>query len=173
MKRIAFLFALAASATFAASAPKATLGNLGLNAQVVTNVDFSGLSVEETDPEFSTFRTNGGTMYGPLKLWNGVGDYDMSTVISSNGVSFWKFMPSSGGGGGPDGMDRCGGLSGHRGLYRPVPGDQVDQRYSSGWEKAVRYPLRGQIPTVGKLARFSHHRNRREHQRKSLSRRNT
>ena len=36
----------------------------------------------------------GGTMYGPLRLWNGVGDYDMSTVISSNGVSFWKFMPT-------------------------------------------------------------------------------
>ena len=99
MKRIAFMFALAASATFAASAPKATLGNLGLNAQVVTNVDFSGLSVEETDPEFSTFRNNGGTMYGPLRLWNGLGDYDMSTVISSNGVSFWKFTPASGGGG--------------------------------------------------------------------------
>ena len=53
MKRIAFMFALAAAATFAASAPKATLGDLGLNAQVVTNVDFSGLSVTETDPFFT------------------------------------------------------------------------------------------------------------------------
>lgn len=51
MKRIAFLFALAASvAAFAATATKARFGDLGMNAQVVTNVDFSGLSMEETDP---------------------------------------------------------------------------------------------------------------------------
>ena len=51
MKHIAFLFALAASvAAFAATATKARFGDLGMNAQVVTNVDFSGLSMEETDP---------------------------------------------------------------------------------------------------------------------------
>ena len=53
----------------------------------------------ETDPSFNSFTNNGGTMYGPLKLWNSLGSYDMSTVISSNGVSFWRFVPAVGGGG--------------------------------------------------------------------------
>ena len=54
----------------------------------------------ETDPHFNSFTNSGGTMYGPLKLWNSLGGgYDMSTVISSNGVSFWKFTSAYGGGG--------------------------------------------------------------------------
>ena len=100
MKRIAFLFALAASASaFAANVAKARFGDLPMNAQVVTNVDFSGISMSEEDPYLAQFMQQGGTMYGPLRLWNGIGNYDMSTVISSNGVSFWKFAPASGGGG--------------------------------------------------------------------------
>lgn len=100
MKRIAFLFALAASASaFAANVAKARFGDLPMNAQVVTNVDFSGISMSEEDPYFNAFTQRGGTMYGPLRFWNGIGNYDMSTVISSNGVSFWKFAPASGGGG--------------------------------------------------------------------------
>ena len=100
MKRIAFLIVLVAfAASFAASVSTTRYGNLRMNDQVVTNVDLSGLSVSEEDPYFSQFTQQGGTMYGPLRLWNGIGSYDMSTVISSNGVSFWKFMPASGGGG--------------------------------------------------------------------------
>ena len=54
----------------------------------------------ETDPHFNSFTNSGGIMYGPLKLWNSLGGgYDMSTVISSNGVSYWKFNPAPGGGG--------------------------------------------------------------------------
>ena len=88
--------------SFGASVSLAPLGDLDLdtNPMVVTNVDFSGLDVTESDPEFSSFTNSGGIMYGPLKLWNSLGGgYDMSTVISSNGVSFWKFMPAPGGGG--------------------------------------------------------------------------
>ena len=100
MKRIAFLFALAASASaFAANVAKARFGDLPMNAQVVTNVDLSDISMSEEDPYFNAFTQRGGTMYGPLRFWNGIGNYDMSTVISSNGVSFWKFAPASGGGG--------------------------------------------------------------------------
>lgn len=100
MKRIAFLFALAASASaFAANVAKARFGDLPMNAQVVTNVDLSDISMSEEDPYLAQFMQQGGTMYGPLRFWNGIGNYDMSTVISSNGVSFWKFTPASGGGG--------------------------------------------------------------------------
>lgn len=54
----------------------------------------------ESDPSFASFTNSGGIMYGPLKLWNSLGGgYDMSTIISSNGVSFWKFNPAPGGGG--------------------------------------------------------------------------
>lgn len=102
MKRIAILFVLAASASaFAANVAKAMFGDLPMNAQIVTNVDFSGISMAEDDPYFSQFVQNGGTMYGPLRFRNGpdVSGYDMSTVVSSNGVSFWKFMASFDGGG--------------------------------------------------------------------------
>ncbi len=99
MRRIVFIFALAAFAANAAGVSSARFGDIGLYDSVVTNVDLSGLSVSEEDPYFSQFMQQGGTMYGPLRLWNGIGSYDMSTVISSNGVSFWKFMPASGGGG--------------------------------------------------------------------------
>ena len=51
MRRIAFLFALAAyAAAFAANVTKARFGDLPMNAQVVTDVDLSGLSMTETDP---------------------------------------------------------------------------------------------------------------------------
>ena len=99
MRRIVFIFALAAFAANAAGVSSARFGDIGLYDSVVTNVDLSGLSMSEEDPYFSQFMQQGGTMYGPLRLWNGIGSYDMSTVISSNGVSFWKFMPASGGGG--------------------------------------------------------------------------
>lgn len=99
MRRIVFTFALAAFAANAAGVSSARFGDIGLYDSVVTNVDLSGLSMSEEDPYFSQFMQQGGTMYGPLRLWNGIGSYDMSTVISSNGVSFWKFMPASGGGG--------------------------------------------------------------------------
>ena len=99
MRRIVFIFALTAFAANAASVSSARFGDIGLYDNVVTNVDLSGLSMSEEDPYFSQFMQQGGTMYGPLRLWNGIGNYDMSTVISSNGVSFWKFMPASGGGG--------------------------------------------------------------------------
>ena len=99
MRRLAFLAILAAFAAHGASVSTAKYGILGLNDNVVTNVDLSGISMSEEDPYFSQFTQQGGTMYGPLRLWNGIGSYDMSTVISSNGVSFWKFMPASGGGG--------------------------------------------------------------------------
>ena len=99
MRRLAFLAILAAFAAHGASVSTVKYGILGLNDNVVTNVDLSGLSMSEEDPYFSQFMQQGGTMYGPLRLWNGIGSYDMSTVISSNGVSFWKFMPASGGGG--------------------------------------------------------------------------
>ena len=99
MRRIVFIFALAAFAANAAGVSSARFGDIGLYDSVVTNVDLSGLSVSEEDPYFSQFMQQGGTMYGPLRMWNGIGNYDMSTVISSNGVSFWKFMPASGGGG--------------------------------------------------------------------------
>ena len=99
MRFLAFLAILATFAAHGANVGTAKFGDLGLEDNVVTNVDLSGLSMSEEDPYFSQFMQQGGTMYGPLRLWNGIGSYDMSTVISSNGVSFWKFMPASGGGG--------------------------------------------------------------------------
>ena len=99
MRFLAFLAILATFAAHGANVGTAKFGDLGLEDNVVTNVDLSGLSMSEEDPYLSQFMQQGGTMYGPLRLWNGIGSYDMSTVISSNGVSFWKFMPASGGGG--------------------------------------------------------------------------
>lgn len=95
MKRIAFLFALAASASaFAANVAKARFGDLPMNAQVVTNVDFSGISMSEEDPYFNAFTQRGGTMYGPIKFHQPtLGGIDMSVNITSNGVSGWKFNP--------------------------------------------------------------------------------
>lgn len=95
MKRIAFLFALAASASaFAANVAKARFGDLPMNAQIVTNVDFSGISMSEEDPYFNAFTQRGGTMYGPLKFHQPtLGGIDMSVNITSNGVSGWKFNP--------------------------------------------------------------------------------
>ena len=100
MKRIAFLIALAASAAaFAATATKATLGDLGMNAQVVTNVDFSGLSMTETDPEFNTFTNSGGVMYGPLAFPRTISGMPMPYYLSTNGVTFWNYTTYGGGGG--------------------------------------------------------------------------
>lgn len=100
MKRIAFLFALAASAAaFGATVTKATFGNIGLNEKVVTDVDLSDVSVEETDPFFSSWTNGEAVLYGPLRIRQKP-DFDyVDTVLSSNGVSAWKWMPSSGGGG--------------------------------------------------------------------------
>ena len=95
MKRIAFLIVLVAfAAAFAASVSTTRYGNLRMNDQVVTNVDLSGLSMTETDPEFSSFINSGGIIYGPLKFYQPtLGGIDMSVNITSNGVSGWKFNP--------------------------------------------------------------------------------
>lgn len=95
MRRIAFLFALAAyAAAFAATVTKARFGDLPMNAQVVTNVDLSGISMSEEDPYFNAFTQRGGTMYGPLKFHQStLSGIDMSVNITSNGVSGWKFNP--------------------------------------------------------------------------------
>lgn len=97
MKRIALLFSIAASAaTFAASAPKATFGDLGMNPQVVTNVDFSGLLTEEE--EFRRWTNGNAVLHGPLRLRQDP-DFDyVDAIISSNGVSTWRWLPGDGGG---------------------------------------------------------------------------
>ena len=100
MKRLVFISALLASAAaFAASAPTARFGDLGMNAQVVTNVDFSGLAVEETDPSFSQWTNGTAVLYGPLKLHQSAGGLDTSVEITTNGVSGWKFSSTGYGAG--------------------------------------------------------------------------
>ena len=97
MRRLAFLAILAAFAAHGASVGTAKFGILGLNDNVVTNVDLSGLSMAEEDPYFSQFMQQGGTMYGPLKLHQPtIAGQDMSVEISTNGVSGWRFYPTSG-----------------------------------------------------------------------------
>ena len=57
---------------------------------------------EESDPHFASFTNNGGKVYGPLKLHQapfGEG-YDMSTEITTNGVTGWKYGGSGEGGSG-------------------------------------------------------------------------
>ncbi len=98
MRRLAFLAILAAFAAHGASVSTAKYGILGLNDNVVTNVDLSGLSMSEEDPYFSQFTQQGGDMYGPLRFPKSQGGLDMSTTISSNGVSFWKFTTYGSGG---------------------------------------------------------------------------
>lgn len=94
MRLLAFLATLAALAAQGATVTTAKFGDLGLNDNVVTNVDLSGLSMAEEDPYFSQFTQQGGTMYGPLKFHQPtLGGIDMSVNITSNGVSGWKFNP--------------------------------------------------------------------------------
>ena len=97
MKRLVFISALLASAAaFAASAPKATLGDLGMNAQVVTNCDFSGLLTEEE--QFRIWTNGNAVLHGPLRLRQDP-DFDyVDTVISTNGVSCWRWLPYGSGG---------------------------------------------------------------------------
>ena len=99
MKHIVFIFALATFAAHGASVGKAKFGDLGMDDNVVTNVDLSEISMAEDDPYFSQFKQQGGTMYGPLKFHKPmIGGMDFSTTISSNGVSFWKYSPAGAGG---------------------------------------------------------------------------
>ncbi len=94
MRLLAFLATLAALAAQGATVTTAKFGDLGMDANVVTNVDLSGFSMAEEDPYFIAFKQNGGTMYGPLKLHQPtLGGIDMSVNITSNGVSGWKFNP--------------------------------------------------------------------------------
>ena len=99
MKHIVFIFALATFAAHGSSVGTAKFGDLGMNDNVVTNVDLSGISMTEEDPYFSQFKQQGGTMYGPLKFHKPmIGGMDFTTTISSNGVSFWKYTPAGAGG---------------------------------------------------------------------------
>ena len=89
MKRIAFLFALAASAAaFAATATKARFGDIGLDAQVVTNVDFSGLSMEETDPPVPSWAKSANK---PTYTAGEVGAYPAAAGTNlANVVNLWE-----------------------------------------------------------------------------------
>ncbi|MBR2839306.1 MAG: hypothetical protein IKE55_11010 [Kiritimatiellae bacterium] len=59
MKRLLFVSALlAAAASFAAIVTKATFGDLGLDAQVVTNVTFDGFLTEHQDISGKADSTN-------------------------------------------------------------------------------------------------------------------
>ena len=52
-------------------------------------------SFTETDPNFNNFINSGGTVHGPIRLYQPViGDEDASVVISTNGVSGWRSMQS-------------------------------------------------------------------------------
>ena len=97
MRRLAFLAILAAFAAHGASVSTAKYGILGLNDNVVTNVDLSGLSMEETDPSFTAWTNGTAVLHGPLKLRQPtLGGQDMSVNITTNGVSGWKFYPAAG-----------------------------------------------------------------------------
>ena len=100
MKRLVLISAfLASAAAFAASAPTARFGDLRMNANVVTNVDFSGLAVEETDPSFSSWTNGEAVLHGPLRFRRNL-DFDLvDTTLSTNGVSAWKWIPGTGGSG--------------------------------------------------------------------------
>ena len=97
MKRLVFISALLASAAaFSASAPTARFGDLGMNAQVVTNCDFSGLLTEEE--QFRIWTNGNAVLHGPLRLRQDP-DFDyVDTVISTNGVSCWRWLPYGSGG---------------------------------------------------------------------------
>lgn len=100
MKRLVFISALLASAAAsAASAPTAKLGDLGMDANIVTNVDFEGLSMEETDPSFSSWTNGEAVLHGPLRFRRNLGFDLVDTTLSTNGVSFWKWIPGTGGSG--------------------------------------------------------------------------
>ena len=72
----------------AASVTKAELGDLGLGARVVTDVDLSGLDVPE--PGYSAFtNTAGGVMHGPLKLAGAGSEYAEITTNGVRGMA-WK-----------------------------------------------------------------------------------
>ena len=108
MKRIAFLFALAASASaFAANVAKARFGDLPMNAQVVTNVDFSEMSVTESDPVFRSWTNNA----PELRLRRAGANSYFDTVIGTNGVTAWRFYPGTGGSGIWSARSSTGGIS--------------------------------------------------------------
>ena len=100
MKRLVLISALLASAAaFAASAPTARFGDLRMNANVVTNVDFSGLDIPESDPNFNSFTNSGGTMYGPLLFPRTYSGYSMPWYFTTNGVTFWNYTTYGSNGG--------------------------------------------------------------------------
>ena len=112
MKRLALLALLAAFAAPAAEVHSAKFGDIGLDDNVVTNVNLSGFVEAEEDPTvpawaknptpplteeagFNAFTNQGGKLYGPLKLHQPSGtSYDFSTEITTNGVSGWKYTSS-------------------------------------------------------------------------------
>lgn len=112
MKRLALLALLAAFAAPAAEVHSAKFGDIGLDDNVVTNVNLSGFIEAEEDPTvpawaknptpplteeagFNAFTNQGGKLYGPLKLHQPSGtSYDFSTEITTNGVSGWKYTSS-------------------------------------------------------------------------------
>lgn len=97
MRLLAFIAILAAFVAHGAGVGMAKFGDLGLNDNVVTNVDLSGLSMEETDPSFTAWTNGTAVLHGPLKLCQPtLGGQDMSVNITTNGVSGWKFYPAAG-----------------------------------------------------------------------------
>lgn len=98
MKRLVLISALLASAAaFAASAPTAKFGDLGMDANVVTNVDFSGLAVEETDPSFNSWTNGEAVLHGPLRFSRNLDYGSVDTMVSTNGVSAWRWYLGTGG----------------------------------------------------------------------------
>lgn len=91
MRLLAFIALLAAFAAHGAVGT-AKFGDLGLNDNVVTNIDFSDVSLDETDPSFGAWTNGTAVLHGPLKLRQPtLGGQDMSVNITTNGVSGWKF----------------------------------------------------------------------------------
>lgn len=115
MRRLALLAILAAFAAHGAGVGTAKFGDLGMDDNVVTNADISGLLSFEEDPTvpswaknptppeeagFNAFTNNGGRLLGPLRISQDE-DFDyVDTVISSNGISAWRWLPGPGGSGG-------------------------------------------------------------------------
>ena len=63
-------------------------------------VELSPPAPPETDPYFSAFTNNGGRLLGPLRISQDE-DFDyVDTVLTSNGVSAWRWLPGPGGSGG-------------------------------------------------------------------------
>ncbi len=153
MRHLAAIAILAALAAHGASVGTAKFGDLGLNDNVVTNIDLSDVSMTEVDPYFGQFTQRGGDMYGPLRFPKSYGGIDMSTTISSNGVSFWKFTPS--GAGGYWSMQDIGWndfLTGETDPHVPAWAKGANKP-DYGWQEITNRPthLSGDVPTSRKV----------------------